>query len=64
MEKFQTFDIKEQKTGRPCGHVVKFVHYALAAQGFTGSDPGCGHGTAHQAMLRCVPHATTRRTHT
>ena len=29
--------------------MVKFVRSAAAAQGFTGSDPGCGHGTAHQA---------------
>ena len=26
-----------------------------AAQGFTSSDPGCGHGTTHQAMLRWHP---------
>ena len=30
--------------------MVKFVHSAWAAQGFTRSDPGRGHGTAHQAM--------------
>ena len=47
--------IKEQGKkiqGHPRGRVVKFVHSALAAQGFTGSDPGHRHGTAHQAMLR------------
>ena len=26
-----------------------------SAQDFTGSDPGCGHGTTHQAMLRWHP---------
>ena len=26
-----------------------------AAQGFSGSDPGHGHGTAHQATLRWRP---------
>ena len=33
-----------QKRGRARGRVVKFVHSTLAAQGFTGSDPGCKHG--------------------
>ena len=33
------------------GRVVKFVRFALAAQGFPGSDPGHGPSTAHQAML-------------
>ena len=28
---------------------------ALVAQGFAGSDPGCGPSTAHQAMLRRRP---------
>ena len=28
---------------------------ASVAQGFTGSDPGRGRGTAHQAMLRQHP---------
>ena len=41
--------------GRPHGQVVKFAGSALAAQDFTGSDPGCRHGTAHQAMLRQRP---------
>ena len=36
--------------------MVKFVHSALAAQGFASLDPGHGHGTAHQAMLRLHPH--------
>ena len=40
---------------RPRGRVVKFVHSALAAQDFASSDPGHGHGIAHQAMLRRHP---------
>ena len=31
--------------------MVKFVRSASAAQGFAGSDPGCGPSTTHQAML-------------
>ena len=38
--------------GRPRGLVVRLVCSASAAQGFAGSDPGCGHSTAHQATLR------------
>ena len=45
------------------GRAVKFTCSALVAQGFTGLDPGYRHGTAHQAMLGGMPHATTRRTH-
>ena len=41
--------------GQPCGWVVKFASSALAAQGFTGSDPGRRHGTTYQAMLRRCP---------
>ena len=41
--------------GRPGGQVVKFACSASAAQGFACSDPGCGHGTAPQAMLRLCP---------
>ena len=41
--------------GRPCGRVVKFACSAAAAQGFTGSNPGHGRDTAHQAMLRRHP---------
>ena len=40
---------------RPCGQVVEFARSTSAAQGFTGSDPGRGHGTAHRAMLRWHP---------
>ena len=46
---------KDYSMGQPCGRVVKFARSALAAQGFTGSNPGCGHGTAYQAMLRRRP---------
>ena len=41
--------------GQPCGRVVKLTRSALVAQGFAGSDPGRGHGTTHQAMLRQSP---------
>ena len=41
--------------GRLCGQLVTFMRSASAAQGFTGSDPGHGHGTTHQAMLRQHP---------
>ena len=37
------------------GCVVKFMHSASVAWGFPGSDPGRGHGTAHQATLRRHP---------
>ena len=41
--------------GPPRGRVVKFVRSASVAQGFTGSNPGRGPSTAHQAMLREHP---------
>ena len=41
--------------GPPRGRVVKNAHSASVAQGFAGLDPGRGHGTAHQAMLRRRP---------
>ena len=31
------------------------MHSASVAQGFTGSDVGRAHGTAHQALLRWCP---------
>ena len=37
--------------GQPSGTEVKFTVPLLRDQGFAGSDPGCGHGTAWQAML-------------
>src|SRR3712207_6925715 len=40
--------VKNVYWGWPCGHVVKFVRFASAAWGFTGSDPERGHGTACQ----------------
>ena len=43
------------------GRVVKFMRSALAAQGFPRSDPGRGHGTAHQAMLIVQPEGPTTR---
>ena len=45
----------KQARGWPRGRGVKFMHSALAAQGFAGLDPGHGHGAAHQAMLRRCP---------
>ena len=47
--------LKKSLRGRACGRVVKFACSASAAQGFAGLDPGRGHGTAHQAMLRWRP---------
>ena len=41
--------------GWPRGRVVEFVSSASVSQGFPGSDPGHGHGTARQAMLRWRP---------
>ena len=41
--------------GRLCGRMVKFTRSASAAQVFTGSDTGHGHGTARQATLRWRP---------
>ena len=46
---------KKISRDHPCGQVVKFAHSASVAQGFPSSDPECGHGTAHQAMLRQRP---------
>ena len=47
--------IKSHLRGKHHGRVVKFAHSAWAAQGFTGSNPGHGCGTAHQAMLKQRP---------
>ena len=41
--------------GQAHGQVVKFTCSASAAQGFAGSDPGHGHDTIPQAMLRWHP---------
>ena len=35
--------------------MVKLVHSASVAQGFTGLDPGLAPSTAHQVMLRWYP---------
>ena len=35
--------------------MVKFTRSTLVPQGFTSSNPGRGHGTAHQAMLMWRP---------
>ena len=43
------------KEGPGHSRSVKFMRSASAAQGFTGSDPGPGHGTARQATLRRRP---------
>ena len=48
-------DIRNNR-GRPHGQMVKFTHSASVAQDFPGSDPGQGHGTTHQAMLRVASH--------
>ena len=37
------------------GQVVRFTHSAWVAWGFASLDAGCGHGTAHQAMLSLRP---------
>ena len=50
-----TWNIKREIRSQPWGRVVKFACSDLAAQGFTGSDPGRRHGTACQAMLRQHP---------
>ena len=51
---FEKWERKDWRRGQPRGPVVKFTRSASAAQGFAGSDPGYGRGTAHQAMLgRC-----------
>ena len=36
--------------------MVEFARSALVAQGFACLDPGRGHGTAGQAMLRAASH--------
>ena len=45
------------KNINPIGHgwMVKYTCSTSVAQGFASSNPGCGHGTAHQAMLRRRP---------
>ena len=55
MENSMEISQKIKNRGWPRGQVVMFVHSTSVSQGFGGSDPGCGHGTAHQAMLRQCP---------
>ena len=47
--------IKMPEGGQPHGRVVEFTYSTWVAQDFAGSDPGCGPGTTHQAMLRWRP---------
>ena len=49
-------EIKTKLRGRPRGRVVKFARSASAAQGFSSSDPGCGHGSAHLGHAEAVSH--------
>ena len=37
------------------------MHFASAAQGFTNSDPGCGHGTALRPCWGGFPHAIAKK---
>ena len=46
---------KRTKRGRPRGRVLEFTPSASGDQGFAGSDPGRGRGTARQAMLEWRP---------
>ena len=48
-------DKKEKPWGWPHSQVVKFACSASVAQSLASSDPGHGHGTAHQPMLRWHP---------
>ena len=50
LEKNKEYIEYKIKEGLARGQVVKLVCCALAAHGFTGLDPGRGHGTTHQAM--------------
>ena len=50
-EGLKVFQTKNWRWGRLHGWVVGFAHSASVAQGFAGSNPGRGHGTAHWAML-------------
>ena len=54
-KKGEIIKIKMKMRGQPNGRVVKFMHSIWAVQGFTSLDPGQGHGTTHQAMLRQCP---------
>ena len=50
-------DSKKSKTG--AGPVAQWLSAhvpLLGGPGFASSDPGCGHGTTHQAMLWQASH--------
>ena len=47
--------LKENLGGGTRGRVVKSTRSASVAQGFTSSNPGPGHGTAHQTVVRRHP---------
>ena len=53
--KYNKPKIISKNWGQPHGRVVNFTRSAAVAQGFAGSDPGRGHGTAYQATLRRCP---------
>ena len=44
---------KNMVSGPATWPMVRFMCSASVTQAFTGLDPGCGHDTAHQAMLGC-----------
>ena len=54
---------KSDNGGWPHGRVVKFLRSTAVAQCFVGSNPGRGHGTAHQATLRRCPTCQIGRAH-
>ena len=49
----------EVNRGQPCGWVVKFVHSALAAQGFAGLDAGRSSGHAEAGSHIANPEGPT-----
>ena len=62
--KSSTLSIKRAKLGQPCGHLVKFASFSLAAQ---GSPFGSWAGTYTVLTKPCyggTPHRGTRRTYT
>ena len=56
-KEFRVFSKCSRKSLEGGGPVAESLslHSASAAQGFAGSDPECGHSTAHQATLRRHP---------
>ena len=45
----KSMPLKVNERGQPHGQMVKFTCSASAAQGFTSSDPGHGHGPWHHS---------------